>query len=68
MNVELVERTFNYGAQSWRVNSENKWKVYMWGWWPDSNGCPSGRYMPVATEKVPKELLAVANRKHSTRS
>ena len=56
-NIKLCERTFTRGPQRWRVDNAGNWSVYMWGWWPDSNGTPSGRFQPVETERVPQELL-----------
>lgn len=58
----LTERTYRYGKQLWRIDENGTWKVYMWGWWPDSNGNPSGRFQPIDTSKVPPEILAMAGR------
>ena len=58
----LCERTFAWDRQRWRVDSNGNWTTWMWGWWPDSHGTPSGRFMPIEKEKVPRELLAMVDR------
>lgn len=55
--VVICERTFARGPQRWRVNSSGQWSTMMWGWWPDSYGFPSYRFVSVARDKVPKEVL-----------
>lgn len=56
----LCQRTFALGQQRWRVDHNENWSTYMWGWWPDSNGTPSGRFVPVDKDKVPHEILVLA--------
>jgi hypothetical protein len=58
----LVERTFARGPQQWRVDAQGRWSTWMWGWWPDGNGSPSGRFMPIETKDVPRELIEAAHR------
>ncbi len=56
MTPTLSSRTYQLGPQTWQVNSDGKWFVLMWGWWPGNTGRPSWRWEHVQEHRVPLEL------------
>ena len=57
----LAERTFAQGRNRWRVDSQGRWSVYMWGWWP-TGANPRGQFVPISADKVPHAIQQSAAR------
>ena len=57
--AHVCEKTICLGQAEYRVTTGGKWTCLMWGWWPDSNGTPSYRWMPIPESKVPEKVRAL---------
>lgn len=56
MKAEVIEKTIAYGKNRYRVSSTGKWKVLMYGCWPDGNGKPTYRWASISEDKVPQPV------------
>ena len=59
MRAKVCEKTIAHGKNRYKVSSDNKWSVLMWGWYPDSKETPSYRWTNILKEQVPKVVKDV---------
>ena len=57
MKARIIEKTIACGRNSYRITSDGKWKILLWGTWPNSNGIPSYRWVFISETKIPESVI-----------